>query len=179
MLRLQYLVEGSQGRLRIVEGAAPGFGRLQLVGAYRVAATRAEIFQTMGQRSFDPAREVILESAPHPSPVNVAAPGRAAIVREGTDFIDIVAELTAPSILLITDAWASGWRARALEGSAQQHYEVMPADYALRAIPLDKGRHHLRVEYAPLAFRLGAAVSVLAWLGWLAALNIARRQHAR
>ena len=98
-------------------------------------------------------------------------------MREGTDFIDIDADLAAPSILLITDAWAPGWRARPLEAGAQSSYEVMPADYALRAIALDKGRHHLRVEYAPLAFRIGALVSAVAWLAWLAALYGAFRRR--
>jgi uncharacterized membrane protein YfhO len=43
----------------------------------------------------------------------------------------------------------------------------MPANYALRAIPLGKGRHHLRLEYAPRAFFIGAVISLMAWVLWL------------
>jgi len=176
LLRLKYLVGREQGQLKIVEGATPPFGRLQLIGSYRLETDRAAVLHAMAEPSFDPKRQVILERAPHPVPAAVAAPGRAAIVREGTDFIDIAADLAAPSILLITDAWAAGWHARPLEDGAQARYELVPADYALRAIALDKGKHHLRVEYAPLAFRIGAIVSALAWLAWLAVLLRLRRR---
>jgi len=177
MLRLKYLIERRDGQVRIIKGPTPPFGRLQLVGSYRLAQDRREILHVMGERSFDPLRQVVLEHAPHPAPVATEAAGRAVIVREGTDFIDIDADLAAPSILLITDAWAPGWRARPLAPGAQSSYEVMPADYALRAIALDKGRHHLRLEYAPLAFRVGALVSAAAWLAWLAAFYGAFRRR--
>ena len=42
----------------------------------------------------------------------------------------------AVAVLLVTDAYAKGWRARALPGSAQATYDVLPADYTLRGIPL-------------------------------------------
>jgi hypothetical protein len=175
MLRLKYLVVRERGELKIVEGATPALGRLELVGAYRVGARPEEILRAMGEPSFDPRREVILEREPRPAPRAAPAPGRAAIVREGTDFIEISAELAAPSILLITDAWAPGWRATALNGSAQASYELMPANYALRAVPLDRGRHRLRVEYAPSGFRVGVLVSILAWLAWMAGVAVAWR----
>jgi uncharacterized membrane protein YfhO len=38
----------------------------------------------------------------------------------------------------------------------------MPANYCLRAIPLAAGHHLLRVEYSPLGFRAGKAVSMMA-----------------
>jgi hypothetical protein len=176
MLRLKYLLETWHGKVRVLKSPAPPFGRLQLVGSYRLAKSRGEILQAMGQRSFDPAREMILETVPHPAPAGVDVPGRATLVREGTDFMDITADLSAPSLLLITDAWAEGWRARPLEGGSQQHYEVMPANYALRAIPLERGRHHFRVEYVPTAFRFGVIVSAVAWLAWLAALYFVLRR---
>ena len=74
----------------------------------------------------------------------------------------------APSLLLITDAYARGWRALALPGSAQARYEVMPANYCLRVIPLAAGHHLLRVEYSPSGYRLGKAVSIAAWAVFLA-----------
>ena len=55
-----------------------------------------------------------------------------------------------------------GWRALALPGSSQARYDVMPANYCLRVVPLAAGHHLLRVEYAPAGFRLGRVVSILA-----------------
>jgi hypothetical protein len=69
------------------------------------------------------------------------AQGRATIMREGTDFIEVEADVASPLILLVTDAWARACRAP-LEGSSQNRYELMPANYS--------------PEHAPLAFHVAA-----------------------
>jgi hypothetical protein len=134
----------------------------------------------MGTASFDPRKEVILEQEPDPAPVaEGGAHGRATIVREGTDFMDIEADLQDPAILLVTDAWADGWRAVPLGGSSQSSYRLVPGDYALRAVALGRGHHHLRIEYAPRLFYVGVVVSALAWPAWLLVLWILRRRNDR
>ena len=90
-------------------------------------------------------------------------------MREGTDFLEVEADLPAPSILLVTDAWARGWRAAPLQGSSQDSYELLPANYALRGLALAAGKHRLRLEYAPTALYAGALISALAWTAWLVA----------
>ena len=48
----------------------------------------------------------------------------------------------------------------------------MPANFILRAVPLAAGRHRLRIEYSPKAFRVGKWVSIVSliiyagFLGW-------------
>ena len=89
------------------------------------------------------------------------------------------ADVASPSILLVTDAWAPAWHAMPLEGSSQKHYELMPADYMLRAVALNRGRHRLRLEYKSSAFHVGAIVSALAWVAWIsAAIFLWRRERA-
>ena len=80
----------------------------------------------------------------------------------------------------MTDAWTPTWRAVSLQANDARRYELVPANYVLRAVPLDRGRHHLRLEYAPPQFAVGAAVSALAWAAWLAGagLVLRRRQGA-
>ena len=132
----------------------------------------------MGEASFDARKMVILERQPSPAPVAAERPGSARIVREGTDFLEVDAEITSPSILLVTDAWARGWRATPLEGSSQNRYELMPANYALRAVALGAGKHRLRLEYAPGGFAVGAVVSAMAWAAWVvAAVLLWRRER--
>jgi len=91
------------------------------------------------------------------------------LVDESTDHMSFEIDLAEAAILVITDSYARGWRARALPGSVQRHYQLLPANYVLRAVPLAAGRHRLVVEYAPLAFRAGAWTSVLSTLIFLAA----------
>ncbi len=180
MLRLKYIVSRERGDLRITKGNAPPLRRLELIGKYRVHSDRAEIFRAMGEPSFDPAREVILEREPQPAPGAGAVSGHATLTREGTDYIEIAADLKEPAILLVTDAWTPGWSARALDPGSQARYELMPANYALRAVALERGRHRLRIEYSPAALRAGTALSALAALAWAAvALRLWRRGAGR
>ena len=177
MLRVKYVVVVDNSVMTIHPGAVPPLRRLELVGAYQIHGQRADILRAMGEESFDPRKEVILEQQPDPAPVAADTQGEARIVREGTDFMEVDAEVASPSILLVTDAWARGWRAAPLEGSSQKSYELMPANYALRAVALDRGKHRLRLEYAPLAFHAGAVVSVMAWAAWIAAAVLLWRRE--
>ena len=176
MLRLRYVVVVENNVMTIHPSALPPLRRLELVGSHQVHAQRAEILGAMGKASFDPRNEVILEREPDPVPVRADAQGSARVVREGTDFLEIEAEIASPSILLLTDAWTPGWQARPLPGSSQTRYEVMPANYVLRGVALERGKHSLRLEYAPAAFPLGAAVSTVAWAAWLLAVFLLWRR---
>ena len=81
------------------------------------------------------------------------------------------ANLPHPAILLITDAYSNGWRARPLEGSAQRAYTVVPATYVLQAIPLSQGHHRIQIEYRPVGFRVGAWISLAALLGFVSVVG--------
>jgi uncharacterized membrane protein YfhO len=67
----------------------------------------------------------------------------------------------------------------ALPGSVQQAYRVQPANLVLRAIALGAGRHRLRLEYAPAAYRVGQAASLLGVVVALAGGALWWRRRAR
>ena len=169
MVRVKYVVTMEGAVMTIHPGATPPLGRLELIGSHQVRAGRAAVLQAMGSPGFDPAKQVILEREPQPAPIAGETPGRARILREGSDYMEIEAELERPSMLLVTDAWTPSWRAVALDAGDDRRYDVMPANYTLRAVALDRGRHRLRLEYAPPAFRFGMLISAAAWAAWLAA----------
>ncbi|MGA8007498.1 MAG: hypothetical protein WCA17_15520, partial [Burkholderiales bacterium] len=179
MLRVKYVIMLQNQTMRIFPGSRPPLGRLELIGSYQVHARRDAILAAMGAASFDPRTEAILEQQPDPVPVAGGERGQAAIVREGTDFMDIEADVASPSLLVVTDAWAEGWRAVPLDGSSQSSYRLMPADYALRAVALGRGHHHFRIEYAPRLFYVGVVVSALAWPVWLLGLWLLPRRKKR
>jgi hypothetical protein len=177
MLRVKYVVDVKDNVMSVAQRPAPPLHQVELVGAYQVRSGRDAMLRALDSPSFDPRKEVILEREPRPAPVAAASQGRAAVVRQGTDYLDIEAEVTAPSVLLVTDAWTPAWRARPLPGSSASDYEVMPANYALRAIALGPGKHRLRMEYSPVNFRIGLAVSLLAWAAWIGAVLLLRRRE--
>ena len=58
----------------------------------------------------------------------------------------------------------------------QPHYDVLPADYCLRGIPLAAGFHRILLEYRPRAFVIGkwtTLASLAIYLG-LAVLWVVR-----
>jgi len=65
--------------------------------------------------------------------------------------------------LVMDDGWFPGWMA-SVDGRA---VPVLRADYLLRAVHLPPGRHTVRFVYAPLAYLLGAAVTLAAALALL------------
>jgi hypothetical protein len=169
LLRLRYGLFFRDQNLSVVDAPAKPLPHVSLVSRYRVLPGRDAIFAAMRAEDFDPWREVLLEREPDPRPAPDAPAGSARIVEETTDALTIEADAPAPAILLITDVWTPAWRATALAGGAQTHYDVLPADYIVRAVPLAAGHHRLRVEYAPRAFAIGAWISVLALIVYAAA----------
>jgi hypothetical protein len=171
MLRLRFIFGQRGNELEIGDAPDAPMAHLQLISRYRVLPERNAIFDALRSYTFDPAHEVILESEPEPKPSAGENPGTARIVAASTDALEIEADVAQPSILLITDAFSPSWRAVALSGSAQAKYQLLPANYILRAVPLAAGHHHLRVEYARETLVLGKWISILAGLAFAAALG--------
>ena len=100
----------------------------------QVETDPASAIQAVRSPGFDPHSLVVLEKPPEPAPRIGASGGWAMIVRSNINEMEIVAELPQPGILLVTDSFGQGWHVRAVEENASQHdYQVMPADFALRA----------------------------------------------
>ena len=160
MLRNRYVPISEEGKMGFEEIPSV-LSRLELIQDWVLLPQRDRIFAAMNHPSFDPRQQVILETAPDPAPVKGRATGTATVTEEGTDYLIVEANLPAPAILLITDNYSSGWRAVALPGSSQEHYDLLPATYILRAVPLGAGTHHLRIEYGPLGYRIGKWISLV------------------
>ncbi len=166
MLRLRYAFVPDPQGLQVIERTDP-LPRVQLLANYDVMPKKDMMFARLMDSSFDPHQTVLLESEPAPKP-QPGAPGTVRLLATTTDSLTLEADTLTPTLLLLTDLYSRDWHARPLEGSVQSHYEILPANYILRAIPLAAGRHHLVVEYIPSGFHLGVAVSGVAWLAWLA-----------
>lgn len=160
MLRNRYVPFSEEGK-KGFEEIPSVLSRLELIQDWVLLPQRDRIFAAMNHPAFDPRQQVILETTPDPAPVKGRATGTATVIEEGTDYLIVEANLPAPAILLITDNYSSGWRAVALPGSSQEHYDLLPANYILRAVPLAAGNHRLRIEYEPLGYRIGKWISLV------------------
>jgi hypothetical protein len=117
--------------------------------------------------SFDPRKQVLLADArPGGTP---GAPGTARVVARVADVVEVEAELAAPGVLVLVEAFDPGWSA-----SVDGHdAPVLRANVLFRGVRLAAGRHNVRFAYRPAAATLGACSSgagvllavVLAWRG--------------
>ena len=193
MLRCKYvLMPQADGSRQVIEQKG-ALAKFLLVSAWKVEAKRDAVFAAISREDFDPRRSVLLERAPAGWPLGsvereerkngkTTAPAqdqeienrqsKIEILKESTDWQEVEVTLPQPAILLQTDLYTPNWHVYALPGSAQTTYEIIPANYILRAIPLQAGTHRLRIEYRPAKFIIGKWVSLaslalfVALVGW-------------
>ncbi|MCC6698899.1 MAG: hypothetical protein IT365_24965 [Candidatus Hydrogenedentes bacterium] len=180
MLRCRYLVlpKNSDQEPRRFTGDLPRFVFLR---EYEVDKGK-RVLSKIEEEGFDPARTVVLEDEPIPAPGPSAQGDTLRVVRGDTDYDELEISLASPAILLVTDAYSEHWRVRSLDHAPpQDRYEIMPANYTLRAIPLAAGKHHIVMEYVPRGYVVGRWISLGAWVcfGMLCVVWLVRTRRAR
>src|SRR5437660_6358046 len=93
MLRLRYVFGQHENELEIGDAPEAPMSHLHLVSNYRVLLDRNAIFDALRSITFDPAREVILESEPEPKPSPAKSAGTARIITTSTDALEIEADV--------------------------------------------------------------------------------------
>jgi hypothetical protein len=130
-----------------------------------IPVTRGEeAWAAIHQPGFDPSREVVIEGGPVLSglPSNDAP----VIRRLGGNDIEIDATTSVPAYLVLSEVYYPGWHAE-IDGHAAQ---ILPANFAFRAVYLEPGAHHVRMFFLPAAWIVGLTISVLAWCALLAVM---------
>jgi len=179
MLGCRYMLTPVEGRVALAELTGDAMPRAALVGQWAVEPERDRAFAILGQPGFNPRRLVVLERAPNlPAATGAANPGTVRVTDTSSDQLTIEADVNSAAVLVVTDNYMDGWRIVPLEGSSSDAYEIIPANYTLRGVPLAPGHHHFRMEYRPASFVIGAWLSLIgaaAWLG-LAGVLLRRRR---
>jgi hypothetical protein len=162
----------------------PGaFPRAFFTPGYRLAADPADAWRALREASASELRERVLLESPPPGGlrdlaggVSAAPNARVRIFTYGADRIELEVDSAAPGFVVIADAYHPAWRAR-VNGRAA---EVLPADWALRAVGVEAGRSRVELEFRPPRILVGLVVAALGWaaLG-LAAFTLAARALRR
>jgi hypothetical protein len=74
-------------------------------------------------------------------------------------------ELSSPAMLVFTELWYPGWRAK-VDGRPAELFRV---NYCQRGVWLAEGRHRVVLRLVPTLWVWGAAVSLIAWGGLIVA----------
>jgi hypothetical protein len=170
LTRLKFDVKEESGGLVFKPLDLSPLPRMLLLGRYCLVGGEQQGLETLGSLNFDPFREVVLEQKPFPEPDPAGSPGRVEWMDISTESIEVMAEVPAPKILLVTDNYSSGWHIGACPDSIQQAYTLMPGDVIHRAVPLSAGKHHFFMKYEPVAFVVGKWVSLVSLTVYLCLL---------
>jgi hypothetical protein len=98
--------------------------------------------------------------------------GAARVVHYRDTFVEIETNAEGRRLLVLGDAHYPGWSASVDGRPVAMHR----ADYALRAVAVERGHHVVRFEYRPWTVRAGAAVSGAQLLVLAAAVLASRRR---
>jgi len=157
-------------RVEAVPGSLP---RVRAVGGVRVAG-ESDVISALLDPSLDPARTVVLSEG-RPADPPAGFEGRAVVVRETADRIQIEADLPTAGYVVVADSYDPGWKAT-VDGVGAA---VLRANLAFRAVPVPAGRHRVELSYRPAGVLVGLAVSGVAAVACLVFLARRRpRAHA-
>ena len=70
--------------------------------------------------------------------------------------IEVDINVTVPAMLVLTEVWYPGWEAT-VDG---KQTKINRVNYCQRGIWLEKGNHQVELEFKPLAWRIGAGISL-------------------
>lgn len=150
-------------RLQVFENPA-ALPRAFVVYGARHLPTLALEMQALAEPGFDPRRQVLLGAPTGPAAPSPPLPALATraltparvLTRERHRLV-VAAEAEADGVLVLSEVFHPGWSAT-VDGAPQP---LLPADLALRGLPLRKGSHRieLRFHFAPL--QRGAQASLL------------------
>lgn len=163
LLRIKYVMTRTQTGTGMQQIGNP-FPRFFIAGKYRVMHDRNSILATLESPIFDLKNEVVLESDPGVPSIDAPITSQIDIIESTTDKWVINVSLDKPGILVMTDSYSNGWRAIGLNQSGQNNYKVLPADYALRGIPLQAGTHKIKIEYIPWGYYPGMILTIVTLL---------------
>ena len=138
--------------------------RLFLATDLRVIEDKAQRLAFMGSPEFDP-KTAILE-APLEQELGTLGSGTLDVVSLEDTHIEVNVALDAPGILVLADAYNTGWHVR-VDGEPAKMLRV---DHTLRAVVVPGGTHKVTFGYAPTPLLVGAflgAVGLILILGMM------------
>lgn len=148
--------------------------RFYLASQYRVVDGMDQGVEALNSESFVPGRTVILEQTP-PLPIDSAREitGSVRVIEENANRIELEVESSGNALLAASEVYYPAWKA-SVNG---KEVPILPANLLFRAIPVEKGKSRVIMEFRSPAFARGALISgmTLALVAATFVVLIARR----
>jgi uncharacterized membrane protein YfhO len=112
----------------------------------------------MKTKEFMPEKEVILEEdfSYTSDERRTTNDEKVSVTRYKSKEVIIEARVNAPKFLVLSDTYYPGWKASVDEKPSK----IYRADYILRAVYLEPGKHIVRFTYDPFSFKIGTIITL-------------------
>lgn len=116
-----------------------------------------KILKKLKSKDFNPQEEVILEETPIALSLEPRASSKESVdvVKYSPQEVIIKADVKDAKFLILSDSYYPGWRVY-VDGKRDRIYR---ADYILRAVYLEPGKHIIKFIYMPFSFIIGIVIS--------------------
>lgn len=167
-------------RLQLPDGSAystlyfyPGLPRARIVGEALVVEEARVLDVVLDPAGYDPTTQVVLSEAPLLELGGPGIEGSVGWVEQTPNHLILDVESSGAGLVVVADNWFPGWKAY-VDGDESP---VLRADHALRAVPIEGGRHRVELRYESDLLRGSLAVSIACGLllAAVAALSLRRR----
>jgi hypothetical protein len=151
--RPRFLESGEDYRLNISEDFLP---RAFVVHRALYSPERPALLGMLSKKDF-PRREIVLFQGPWKEITYEASPEPESceITTYQINRVVVDASLESPGFLILSETFYPGWLAY-VDGNRS---EILRADYVLRAVAVDKGKHRVEFVFRPMSFFIGAVLS--------------------
>jgi hypothetical protein len=122
--------------------------------------SQKDVFEYLFSKEFNPKEEVILETKKgyikyiNNSQVDL---GRVEFINYSLNRIKLKVNAKKPCFLVLSDTYYPGWYAYI----DHKKTNIYRANYAFRAIKINKGEHIVEFLYSPLTFKIGSIITLL------------------
>ena len=153
------LVVDEQRQFGVLLLRNPGARARAYLSRPHCVASFEEAMKLLNEADFKLAEETVVECAQPLESGGEGALGKATVVADAPERVAVDVDANSPALLVLSDAYYEGWRAL-LDG---REVDILPANGAVRGVPVSAGHHELVFSYRTPGLVPGAIVSAISW----------------
>lgn len=124
-------------------------GRAHIFYKYAVIKEKYEILKMFFSPDFSYRDTLILEEDPRITILNIPTQGTATIIKNIPDLVQVAVINRAPGILLLSDNYYPGWKARLIIAANTIEAKVFRVNYTFRGVVVPEGKFIVEFYYSP------------------------------
>lgn len=148
--------------------------RVFLAESYNIVPEKEQIIAQLFDKGFNPLQTLLLEKAiPNTFTLKKDLKAKVWLTEYSPNKVSVTAQSATDTLLFLSDTYYPGWRVQ-VDGKPATIYR---ADYAFRAVPIEKGKHTILFFYEPQSFTAGLRLSIFFMIIVLVTTALLRKKN--